>query len=276
MPPGVFSKLLGTISSFFQIGGPTGPGIASSAGSLQAYNAALSAYVNVSGAFPTADAHFATKAYVDELARPFIVTAQSNAATALIANSSVEHYIVVSAAGSGAAAAYVFGAVLWDDGSGAGNVTVLGPTAGQPIFVTTSLTGGTESFSANTEYIWTGATWANVAPSVAGAVYSIQVALGTTGTTTSVTSLPANAVVQRCVLNVTTAYSAGATIEAGQTGSLALALGTTDNTPQSVDTYVVDQVTSWGASALPLVVTIGGAPTAGAGTMTIYYSSPSS
>jgi hypothetical protein len=276
MPPGVFSKLLGSVASFFQIGGPTGPGISVSAGALQAQNAAQSAFVTVSAAFPTADAHLTTKAYVDEIARPFIVTAQSNAASALIANSSIEHYIVVSAAGSGAAAAYVFGAVLWDDGSGVGNVTVLGPTAGQAIFVTTSLTGGTESFSANTEYLWTGSTWANVAPSVAGAVYSIQVALGTTGTTTSVTSLPANAVIQRCVLNVTTAYSAGATIEAGQTGSLALAMGTGDNTPQSVDTYMVDQVTAWGGSALPLVVTIAGGPTAGVGTMTIYYSSPNS
>ena len=175
---GAFARFIGTVSSFFQFGSPANPGINANGTALETKNAANSAFAVHRGASPVGDNDFTTKAYVDEVARPFIVTAQSNAATALIANSATEHYIVVSAAGSGAAAAYIAGAVLWDDGSGSGNVVILGPTVGQPIFVTTALTGGTFVFSANNEYIWTGTTWANVAPSVSGAVYCIDFALG--------------------------------------------------------------------------------------------------
>lgn len=270
---GLFEKLSGFVPSFLQWGGPAGPGINQNSTALETKNAANNAYANHRGAYPLIDADFATKAYVDETARPFIVTAQSNAATALIANSATEHYIVVSAAGSGAAAAYVAGAVLWDDGSGAGNVTVLGPTSGQPIFVTTALTGGTFVFSANNEYIWTGSTWSNLAPSVAGSSLCIQVTTGL-ATVSSVTSIPANAVITRVVTTVSTAYSAGTTISVGQTGTVSLLQATGDITPQTIDSYGSSLPVAWGSSALPVLITITGSPTVGAGTVLVQYTSP--
>ncbi len=276
---GLFARMAGVVNSFFQIGGPAGNGWNyNSAGStaLEARNAANNAFALVRGAYPVGDNDLTTKAYVDEVARPFIVTAQSNAATSLIANSGTEHYIVVSTAGTGAAAAYVAGSVLWDDGSGSGNVTVLGPTVGQPIFVTTSLVGGTFVFSANTEYIWTGSTWSNVAPSVAGVVLTIQLAIGTSGTYTSVTSIPANAVILRSTINITTGYTAAATIAVGQTGSTSLLQATGDSVAQTIDTYDALQVTAWGGSSLPLLVTIGGSPSTGVGTVTVEYTTPQS
>jgi hypothetical protein len=61
----VFSKLAGTISSFFQLGGPGSPGLNNNAGVLEAKNSANNAFVNLSVATPTTANHAATKAYVD-------------------------------------------------------------------------------------------------------------------------------------------------------------------------------------------------------------------
>ena len=64
---GVFSILLGTVTSFFQVGGPGGPGLANDGGSgnLGAYNPAESAYVNVRGKDPAIADDLVTKRYGD-------------------------------------------------------------------------------------------------------------------------------------------------------------------------------------------------------------------
>ena len=96
----LYSRIAGVINSFFQFGGPAGPGINANGAALETKNAANNAFAVHRGATPVNDNDLTTKAYVDTIARPFIVTAQSNAASALIANSVTEHYIVVSAAGT--------------------------------------------------------------------------------------------------------------------------------------------------------------------------------
>jgi len=270
---GVFKKLAGVINSFFQIGGPAGPGINANGAALESRNAANNAFAVHRGGFPIADNDFTTKAYVDEIARPFIVTAQANAVSALIANSGVEHYIVVSTPGTGAAAAYIAGTVLWDDGSGVGNVVILGPTTGQPIIVTATLVGGTFTFSANAQYVWTGATWLLLAPSL-GQVLTIDFAIGTAASQSSTSVIPANAVVWRSDVTITTPYSGGATISVGQTGTAALLQGTADNVPQTVDEYTSDARIAWGGTPFAVLVTVGGAPGAGAGVVSVHYSLP--
>jgi hypothetical protein len=273
---GLFAKLAGVVNSFFQIGGPGGPGWNNNSGVLEGKNAANNAFVVVRGATPAADNDLTTKAYVDEIFKPLIVTAQANAPSALIANSGVEHYIVVSTAGTGAAAAYVAGTVLWDDGSGAGNVTILGPTVGGSILPTVTLAGGTFTFSANNEYVWTGSTWQNIAPSVAGVVSCIDFAIGTAASQSSVTSIPANAIVLRCDVTITTPYSGGATIKVGQTGTTNLLQDTGDNVPQTADEYSANARVAWGASPLAVLVTVAGAPSTGVGVVTVLYSLPNS
>lgn len=61
----LFSKLLGTVSSFFQFGGPAAPGLSNDGGSgnLGAYNSAQSSYVNVRGADPIVSNDFVTLEY---------------------------------------------------------------------------------------------------------------------------------------------------------------------------------------------------------------------
>jgi hypothetical protein len=269
----LFSKLSGVINSFFQLGGPAGPGLNNV--STTVISATTSAggtnYANVRGATPLVDADFTTKAYVDEAFKPLIVTAQSNAASALIANTSTEHYIVVSTAGSGAAAAYIAGAVLWDDGSNTGNVSIISPVAGGSIIVTTSLTGGTFTFTANQEYVWTGSAWSNISPSVSGAIYVIDFVIGTSASQSSTTYIPANAVVLRTDVTITTPYSGGATISVGQTGSTTLLMGTGDNVAQTVDDYQSAARVSWGSTQYQVLVSVAGSPGAGAGVVTVQY-----
>jgi hypothetical protein len=61
----LFTKLLGTVSSFFQIGGPRAPGLSNDGGSgnIGAYNSSQSAYVNVRGADPVVSNDFVTLEY---------------------------------------------------------------------------------------------------------------------------------------------------------------------------------------------------------------------
>lgn len=269
MPAGVFSKLLGTITSFFQVGGTSGPGINANGAALESKNAANSAFAVHRGATPVGDNDFATKAYVDKMAsKPIPVSVQFNGNSALPANSGTEQWYVVTTTGANA----TIGQLLWDDGSGAGNVAVIAAVTGNTIVTTVAFTGGTISLAANQMYVWTGSAWLDIAPSVSGATYMIRTTLGTAASTSSATQIPANAIVYDARLDVTTPYSAGATIALGITGTTNLFMATTDNTPQIAGLYQIMQDTSVGASAAALLATVAGAPAAGAAQMIVLYS----
>ncbi len=104
-------------------------------------------------------------------------------------------------------------------------------------------------------------------------VKTIRFVIGT-ATVSSATQIPANAIVQNCEVKITTPYSAGGTIAVGQTGTVALLQATTDNLPQSTDMFEVEQDTAWGAAPLAVLVTVGGAPAAGAGVVIVRYATP--
>lgn len=59
----LFERLTGTVSSFFQVGGPAGPRWKSDTGNLDARDAADANFVNVRGASPTAASDFVTLSY---------------------------------------------------------------------------------------------------------------------------------------------------------------------------------------------------------------------
>jgi hypothetical protein len=269
----LFSKLYGTISPFFQIGGPAGPGLNNNAGTIEAKNAANSAFVTVSGALPTADAHFATKAYVDTTAnKPVPVSLQISGATVLPSNSATEQWYLVTTTGGHS----TIGQILWDDGSSTGTVQVMPAVTGQTVITTTSFIGGTITFGANQLLIWTGSAWSSVIPSISGAKYEISMTITNAASQSSATSIPANAVITGTRLLITTPYSAGATIAVGQTGTTNLLMLTGDNTATVSDEYQTPQTIAWGSSALPVLVTIAGAPSAGAGQLVVDYCVPNS
>ena len=102
------------------------------------------------------------------------------------------------------------------------------------------------------------------------AVIRIPIALATVS---SATNIPSGSVVLRAFLDVTTPYSAGTTIELGTAANAALFMTTAQNTPQSADLYDNPQDTANGATD-PLLVTIAGGPSVGAGFACVEYVTP--
>lgn len=108
----------------------------------------------------------------------------------------------------------------------------------------------------------------------------IDFALGHSGNATSTTALTTSHVVYRVRIKVTTQFSAGATLDIGQTGH------TTDFGDHTTDTILADlsQIPAGGtydieqrtavAAALPILATLGGSPAAGAGFITVFASVP--
>ncbi len=267
---GLFQRLAGVVNSFFEIGGPTGPGINANGAALETKNAANSAFAVHRGAAPVGDNDFTTKAYVDTIFKPIPASLQFNGNNPLPANTATEQFYVVTTTGPNA----TIGQVLWDDGTGVGTVTVLPAKTGNEIVTTATFSGGTITLQTNQNYVWSGAAWVNISPNVAGVVLAIRMPITTAASQSSTTSIPANAIIYSAQVNITTAYSAGATIAVGQTGTTTLLQATPDNTPTLVNIYLAEQDTAWGASALPVLVTVGGAPAAGAGFVTVLYGLP--
>lgn len=266
---GLFQRLAGTVSSFFQIGNAGGPGWNDNAGSLDAKDSTNTTLVNVRVATPLAvginDA--ANKTYVDTTNRPFPTTLQFNGNNPLPNNSATEQYYVVSTTGPNA----TIGQILWDNGTSTGVVTVIPALVGNTLVTVTALSGGTVTFAATSVYVWTVGGWVNISPatSLSGVTYMIRFALALV-TADSVTSLPVGAVVYDARLDVTTPYSPGATIEIGTTGSLNQFQATTDNDPQVANLYSAPQDSVVNAPSV-IVATVAGAPAAGTAEVMVLY-----
>jgi hypothetical protein len=261
----VFDKLDGTSEQAFHIGNAGGPVINNNSGTLEAKNAANTALINVNVALPTQPNHAVNKQYADNIAKlSLTVSQQFNGNNALPGNTSTEQWYVVTTTGPQAS----IGQLVWDNGTNTGTTTVIPASTGQLIFTTTAFTGGTIALPSSNLYNWTGSVWMAAIPSVAGATLMIVTPL-TYGSATieSATNIPANAYIASSRVVITTAFSAGTTISIGQTGSASLLLGTGDNVATVVGEYQSGATVPWGSSALPLLATFAGSPTAGAGYM---------
>ncbi len=271
----IYKNLRGIIGSIFKLG-TNGVQLKSSAGELQVRNSDDTAYAKLQIAAPSADADAVTKYYADTLEKPTIVSRQADCSTALPSNTTTRGYVVVTTAGSGA----VIGDLLYDDGSGSGTMSIVAAVEGRTIAVTDALTGGTVSFETDSIYIWDadGSVWTKIGDigSVTGAVRAIDYTIDNSASQDSTSSIPANALILEANLEITTAFSAGATISIGNTTTADLFQLTTDNNPQTTGTYSKEQRTSVGASASVIRTTVGGSPAAGAGIVTVKYTNPNS
>ena len=269
----LFSKLSGTIATFFQHGGPAGPGWNVNTGTFEAKNAANNAFVTVSGGFPTVGDHLTTKNYVDQTANKTIpVSQQFNGNNTLPLNSLTEKWYVVTTTGANA----TIGELIWDNGTGTGTTTVIGEVTGTTILTLAAFIGGTITFASNALCVWTGSVWSSVIPSVSGAKYEIIMSITNLPSQSSVTAIPANSYITNVRLVVVTPYSAGATISIGQTGTVALLMATTDNVATVADEYWNPQLTAWGGTNYSVLVTVGGSPANGAGYALVDYTVPNS
>jgi len=267
---GLFSRLAGVTTQFFQIGGPGGAGWANvGATAIEAKDPTNTVDVNVRGASPLVPNDFVTKQYDDTAFKPIIASLQFNGNNALPANTATEKFYVVTTSGANAQ----IGQLLWDNGTGAGIVIIVPAPTGGEIVPAAAFAGGTISFTAFQNYIWNGTAWVNPASATPGAVQVIVFAVATAATTSSVTSIPIGATILRATLNVTTAYSVSSpavTIAIGSTAVPNLLMATTDNTPTVVAAYDAPQLTSWNATSV-VQVTITGTPAAGTATVMVEY-----
>jgi hypothetical protein len=116
----------------------------------------------------------------------------------------------------------------------------------------------------------------NTLPLASSPGEEIRVVTGVNATYTSDNVIPANARLYESSFEVTQAYSAGTTISLGQVGSVALAMATNENTPEVLASKTIKdgQDVAWGAAALAALVTVNGAPAAGAGVAIFKYCMP--
>jgi len=263
--------LRGTIQYIFRLGKPSDANsvqIKASGGLLQVRNSDDTAFAKAQGANPTLDDDLVTKRYADSLPKPLIVTAQISGASAVPANTGTRHFIAVTTTGVNAN----IGDLYLDDGTGSGNATKLVAVEGRTIVVTDNLSGGTVTLLADTMYVWDadGSAWV----SASGINPVISYALTNAATQDSAAQVPANARVLRTRVQISTVFSAGGTISVGQVGSVSLLATTSQVDPQTTGIYEIPQETAWGGSALVVRVTVGGAPAAGAGRVTVEYALP--
>lgn len=95
-------------------------------------------------------------------------------------------------------------------------------------------------------------------------------------TKVSTATIPDNARIEGCWLEVTTAYDGGTTIEIERTGDATVeVMGTGDNNPVQTKLFHVPQMQDWGSTGAGTVTaTIAGGPAAGAANIYIAYSTP--
>ena len=141
------------------------------------------------------------------------------------------------------------------------NITALDPTAAQ--------------------HVLTKNHFDTVAPGVAPApaISSVALTLGFASPVVSTGTIPDSAIINRVVLDITTAYNTSdATVLIDRTGDgtkILLAAAESDLDDADTPTFQSFDVFSWGATGAGTVTaTIGGTATAGAATLRVYYSTP--
>lgn len=272
---GLFKNIRGTFETLFQLG-KDGPNLKNNSGVIEARNAADSDYVRMKAATPVDDADVVTKKWAETLPKPIVISRQADCSVSLPTNTGARGYVVVTTAGSGAA----IGDLLFDDGSGSGSMEILAAVEGRTIATTDSLSGGAVTFDADSIYIWDadGSSWIKIGDigSVTGALRVIRYTIDNTASQDSTSTLPNNCRVFRCDLEVTTPYSGGATITVGTTGTPAAFQGTSDNNPQEgspPNTFSKEQDTAVTPASV-VRTTIAGAPAAGAGVVSVWFTAP--
>ena len=275
----VYSNLAGTSNSSFEIG-LTGSLIHANGAALEVKDATNTTLAILRAADPIGPTDVATKEYVDEASRPVPVGLFSSGATTLLPSiAGPVRYILVTGAGSGAAAAYTFGTVLYDNGSGVGNVTILPASVGYTVLTTAPLTGTSQNLATDTIYMWNGSLWiipaASAAPGVDQTI-SVPVSFSASGATyVSTTLVPVGAVVSRVQMLETTTYvGTGVTISAA-VGAVDV-FDATDNNPYATapQLFIADQRTLIGTAAVVTVTLAGTTITAGAANVDVTWYVP--
>lgn len=197
-----------------------------------------------------------------------------------IANTSgSKHFIDCNATPFGAYIRTASGAVLYGYCSGSTSIGINDPLRSARFDNFNAITPTLSTTGANIVYGRSQRTWATFASYgvnvTDGLMRTISFSVGTSASTSSLTTLPANAVVKNCAIVIGTSYSGGTGIAIGISGHTSDYMTTAQNTPTAASgtEYVVVQNTAVAAAAAVLV-TITGSPGVGACTVTLDYVVP--
>lgn len=262
----MFTNITGILGAIVQFGFG-GPKLKSDSGTFHVRNAADNAFANILIGEPTADNHGVTLHHFLTKQTSVIVAAEASCAASIPQNTASRRLVAVSAAGNGA----VLGDLLYDNGlNDSADMEIIAAPDGTLISVTTAL--ATLGLAAWHIYSRNDHVWTDMTP-IAG-VQRIEFAIGANAAYASTASIPAGYKVDRCDVQITTPYSATATITVGSDSSASLLQATTSNNPQAAETYSFEQNTTWvatGASST-VRVALGGTHTDGVGSVIVWYS----
>ena len=272
----LLSNTRGTLEQIFKIGGHTGVSLKNNSGVAQIRNAADSAFARIQVGTPTANDDAVNKLYVETMKSIVLIKGQASGAAAT--NTAVEGMYVITTAGTTGANTYAVGDLAYSDGTNAGDMTRYAAEI-RAVAVPQALTGGTATFEADSIYLWDadGSSWVKIGDigSLTGAIRRIRMPLTNAASQNSTFSIPASARVSRAHVQVAVAYSGGATFQAGYTGVTNALLDTTDPVNlQVVGSYVFEMDQAWDTVAHTVLATIGGAPAAGSGFLTVEFANP--
>jgi hypothetical protein len=273
----VFSNLIGTMKSYFGIGGPGGIRINNNSGVAEAKNSAGTGYINITAANAAIDANLVTRTDVKNMALVAIGFCFDGASPPSPGANTGLYGMCGKTGGS-----YTAGDIVYDPGS----VALLAITVFVNQLITTNIAvtgaGYTVTLFTNFLYVATSTgpnVWAargDTGGNDTGYTKEILVSVGTSATTDSTKTIPNTAYVNDVILLVSTPYTASATIAVHVQGSSpVLVMDTTDNDPQVAGTYANNNlVTGVSTNGGVVRVTIANSPIAGVSKVLVRYSVP--
>lgn len=272
-----YVDIRGTTENAFQVA-IDGAQIKNNAGVLEVKNADDTALAKLRAAAPVGDNDVVNFITFKTQKGNVIVKAQADCSTAIPDNTTEKRFLVVTTPGNGA----VVGDLLYDDGSNAGQMTIISKLDGRTIFTTQSFTGGNVELIGEAIYGWddTGGSWIlqSTVGDAPGAERVIVYGVATGATTDSSSKIPANAKVFRREVEIKTVYPAGVDLEVGNSGDSDLLIASTSSpkrvNPQKLGTYVVTSAVGWGVAELAVRTTLTNTPASGAATVRVWYSLP--
>jgi len=262
---GLYHSILGTIQSYFHIGGPQGPQLRNSSGAIQARTANNGAYAHMEVLRASGADDAST--YLDLKERAFLIEFSFDGADAPDPADNTGKYGFCHTTGGG----FTAGKIYFDDASTLGECTVYKTS----ILLSTAVVAGTVSLIANGVYTaQTGSapfTWTlkgDGTPSFSGIIRAIKLTLSTIDVD-STTVIPTSAKIMRVYTNITSPYTADTTITV--TVDAQTVQAATENDPESAGIYLNDPMLTISSGAV-LHVDIVGAETGDGEVVVEYYS----
>jgi len=251
--------------------GKGGARIKDNAGVIEARNAADDSYAVLRAANPVAANDVVTKDYLETRASVYVSSQIDGSVPTAAGAAGV--FALVTTAGNG----FALGEIYRSDGSSWVSVPV---TEGMTISVTDALTGGTDEYLADHRYLWDedGSTWIDVWPaaSVSAVVKTNRATLAfdTSSPLNIGGQVPANSIVTKVTVNVTTAFdgTTESTLEVGESGDTGSIASTDEVDLATVGVYVIDAYKLYAAQTQVIGTYVQDAATQGAASILMEYS----